>query len=398
MASVTTFGGALLPPFFPTGMTNDSVSDERRRATDAGVSRRGTLKAIGAASAGISTALAGCVGSAFGKSKTLTVDYHPYYSEAFSALVIRHGDLWERHLPDEYEVEWHAVLQGAPTVNRLISGQTDLGYMGDNPAIISAANEDTPIRVVGLSGYSMGQQGNLCVVRNGADVDSVEDLDGREVNVTQGTLSHRFLLTVLANEDVDVTIRDQDINTIVTNLREGSIDVAFGWEPSMSRVVNQAEAARYLFTGAEYDEPDLGALVMPDSLIEEEPEAAKGWLKAELEAKHVLATDEERALDLGMQEDDLSRDLERETVRATLYDNLEVNPDVDRQHFYTDFSSVEPARELLTESGPEFLLEEAGVIDRAPPADRFDADLLGEAIDELEDEVDWDPHRAGGST
>ena len=362
-----------------------------------GVSRRSALKTVAATGIGL-PALAGCLDGVTGDaSETLTVDYHPYYSEAFSALVIRHGELWETHLPDGYDVEWHAVLQGAPTVNRLISGQTDLGYMGDNPAIISAANEDTPLRVVGLSGYSMGQQGNLCVVRNGADVESVADLDGREVNVTQGTLSHRFLLTVLEEEDLDVTVRDQDINTIVTNLREGDIDVAFGWEPSMARVVTQAEAARYLFTGAEYDEPDLGAIVMPGSLIEERPEVAKGWLKAELEAKHVLETEPDRALDLGMEESELSRDLERETVRSTLYENLEVNPDVERLRFYTDFSAVEPARQLLTETGPEFLIEEAGVIDSTPSSDRFDTDLLAEAIEELEADVDWDPRRVGES-
>jgi NitT/TauT family transport system substrate-binding protein len=329
-------------------------------------------------------------------STSLTVDYHPYYSEAFSALVIRHGELWKKHLPDRYEeVEWHAVLQGAPTVNRLIAGQTDLGYMGDNPALIAAANEKTPLTIVSLSGYSRGQQGNLCVVQSDADVQGVADLDGKEVNVTKGTLSHRFLLTVLAQEDIDVTIRDQDINTIVTNLREGTIDVAFGWEPSMARVVTQADAGRYLFTGAAYDEPDLGALVMPDSLVETDPDAAKGWLKAELEAKHVLGTDPERALDLGLQEPDLARDLDRETVRATLYENLAVNPTVERQRFYSDFSAVDPAQELLTESGPEFLLEEAEVIDRRPPADRIDASLLQEAIEELDAAVDWDPHRAG---
>jgi len=381
----------------PWRTDDQSQRIDNRAEETTGVSRRSALKTVTAAGIGL-PALAGCLGGEIrDDSKTLTVDYHPYYSEAFSALVIRHGNLWENHLPDDYDVEWHAVLQGAPTVNRLISGQTDLGYMGDNPAIISAANEDTPLRVAGLSGYSMGQQGNLCVVRDGADVESAADLDGREVNVTQGTLSHRFLLTVIEEEDLDVTIRDQDINTIVTNLREGDIDIAFGWEPSMARVVTQAEAARYLFTGAEYDEPDLGAIVMPDSLIEERPEVAKGWLKAELEAKHVLETEPDRALDLGMEESELSRDLERETVRSTLYENLAVNPDVERLQFYTDFSAVEPARELLTETGPEFLLEEAGVIDDAPSIDRFGTDLLAEAIEELEADVDWDPRRVGES-
>ena len=356
------------------------------------ITRRTTLGAVGA---GLSVGLAGCAGSILGSEETFTVDYHPYYSQAFSALVIKHGELWRDHLPDGYDVNWHAVLQGAPTVNRLIAHETDLGYMGDNPAIIAASNEDTDISVVGMSGYSLGQQGLLCVTGPGADVTDPADLDGAEINVTQGTIAHRFLQTVVAAEDLDITVLDQDINSIVTNLREESVDIAFGWEPSMSRVVYQDEAAEYSFTGAAYDEPDLGALVVPDAVMDEHWDAAVGWLKAELEAKHILAEDPERALDYGLEEEELSRDLDRDTVEQALYEPVPVNSDVPRQEFVTDFSEIDLATDLLTERGPAFLRDEVEVIDREPPQDRFNTELIAAAVDELSDEVDWNPHRAG---
>lgn len=373
-------------------MYQPESSLDRRPNDRRAITRRATLATVGA---GVSAGLAGCVGSVFGNEETFTVDYHPYYSQAFSALVIKHGELWRDHLPDEYDVNWHAVLQGAPTVNRLISHETDLGYMGDNPAIIAAANEDTDISVVGLSGYSLGQQGLLCVAGPNSAVETPADLDGLDVNVTQGTIAHRFLQTVVAAEGIDVNVRDQDINSIVSNLREESIDIAFGWEPSIARVVYQDEAAEYLFSGAAYDEPDLGALVVPDAVLDDHWDAAVGWFKAELEAKHILANDRERALDYGLEEEELSRDLDRDTVERSLYEPVPVNDNEVRLEFVTDFSEIDLATELLTERGPAFLREEVEVIDREPSADRFNTELVAAAVDELADEVDWNPHRAG---
>ncbi|WP_245998375.1 substrate-binding domain-containing protein [Halalkalicoccus subterraneus] len=131
---------------------------------------------------------------------------------------------------------------------------------------------------------------------------------------------------------------------------------------------------------------------MLDSLVEEHPEAAKGWLKAELEAKHIMATQPERAVDLIKQEGQL-RAYDRETVRATLYENLDVSSDVQRLLFYTDYEAVDPANRLFKERAPEFLYENQEVIPQLPPEERYRIDLLREAVEELRSEVDWNPLR-----
>ena len=379
----------------------DSTSRNRPRAGEsdgAGVSRRRLLQGSGALG---TSALAGCTGNgilggalAGFDDQAFIVGYQPFYTESWSALVIRHAGLAEKYLPEEYSVaSWEVALQGAVVGNKMISEQNDIGYTGDMPTITAIANDETPIDMVAMAGFSAGQQCNLCFVPNGTDIEEPQDLDGREIGVTTGACTHRFLLEAVQEEGISPEFSDQGMQTIVTNIREGNIPAGAGWEPSPSRSVIQEGAAEYLFTGAEYDAYDAAGLLMLDSLVENHPEAAKGWLKAELEAKHIMATDPERTIDLIQQEGQL-RDYERDTLHAVLYENIDVNPDVERMLFYTDYEAVDEAERLMKQEAPEFLSEEQGVISGVPPDDRYRTEPLQEAIDELEDDgVDWDPLR-----
>ncbi|ADJ13429.1 ABC transporter substrate-binding protein [Halalkalicoccus jeotgali] len=380
----------------------DTDTRELRRQTGesadkTGVSRRRLLQASGVLGA---SALAGCTetgvlggtAAAFDE-KSFIVGYQPFYTESWSALVIRHAGLAEKHLPEEYSVgSWEVALQGAVIGNKMISTQNDIGYTGDMPSITALANEETKIDLVAMAGFSKGQQCNLCFVPSGSSVSEPADLDGREVGVTTGSCTHRFILEVMDQEGIQPDLSDQGMATISTNVREGNIPVGVGWEPAVARSVIQQDAAEYAFTGASYDLYDAAGLLMLDSLVEDHPEAAKGWLKAELEAKHIMATDPERTMDLITQEGQL-RGYDRETLRATLYENLDVGSGAQRLLFYTDYEAIDTANRLFKERAPEFLYENQGVIPRLPPEERYRVDLLREAIEELRAEADWNPLR-----
>lgn len=379
-------------------MTEPSRTARAAEPNDgSGIGRRSLLRAGGVLGA---SALAGCTetgvlggtAAAFDE-KSFIVGYQPFYTESWSALVIRHAGLAEKHLPDDYSVgSWEVALQGAVIGNKMISTQNDIGYTGDMPSITAIANTETPIDLVAMAGFSQGQQCNLCFVPTGSEVSEPADLDGREVGVTTGSCTHRFILQVMEQEGIQPNLSDQGMATISTNIREGNIPVGVGWEPAVARSVIQQDAAKYAFTGATYDLYDAAGLLMLNSLVEEHPEAAKGWLKAELEAKHIMATDPERTVDLIKQEGQL-RAYDRETVRATLYENLDVSPDVERLLFYTDYEAVDPANRLFKERAPEFLYENQEVIPRLPPEERYRIGPLREAVEELRTEVEWNPLR-----
>lgn len=354
------------------------------------VTRRQLLQASSVLGA---SALAGCGGVVGGfDDESLIIGYQPFYAEAWSALLIRHGELWEAHLPDEYDVaDWEVALQGAVIGNKMIAEQNDIGYTGDMPTITAIANENTPIDVVAIAGFSEGQQCNLCFSPAEAGIEGPADLDDLPTGLTTGTCTHRFLLEMALEEGIEPDIQDQDMNTITTNVRQGNLTAGLGWEPAVARSVTQEAEAEYVFTGADYSANDAAGILMLDSLIEEHPEAAKGWLKAELEAKHIMATDEERTLDL-IQEEGQLRDYERETLRASLYEDLDVS-DVARMEFYTDFEAVEAADLLLKQEAPEFLFESQEAISQLPSEERYRADVLHEATEELDEEVEWEVRR-----
>ncbi|QLH81736.1 ABC transporter substrate-binding protein [Halosimplex pelagicum] len=366
--------------------TRDRSADGPRR----GRSRR---RFIGTALAGAGAALSGCSGVLGGGSSTsLTIGYQPFGTPYWSELVVKHGELIEKYtdeLSGSYEVSWQSALQGSIIGNRMISGENQAGYNGDMPTILALANDDRPINMVGLSGWSMGQQCNVVITPKDSDIEGPADLDGADVGATTGACSHRFLLSLQEYEDISVNLVDQDVNTILANVGTGDLDAGVMWEPNPTMGVVQQDVARWVVTGAPYDDPDIGALTMNQSLIDEDYEAAKAIMKAELEAKHVMKTDEEQTLDLIKEEEDLA-DYERATVEAALFENISVNPDTPKMHFATDLRQIEPARTLLEETAPQFLLDQ-GSIEQLPGEERFHFDLLDEAASELAESVDWDP-------
>jgi ABC-type nitrate/sulfonate/bicarbonate transport system substrate-binding protein len=355
--------------------------DHHGRPTEASTasSRRQLLRGAAIAGTGL---FAGCLGSASPAGRALTIGYQPYYAEAWSALVIKNGGLAEKHLPEGYSVKsWDSALQGSIVGTRLIAGKNQVGYTGDMPTITAIANDDTPISAVGTAGFSQGQQCNLAVVPKNSPLTKPAGMAGNDVAVTTGSCTHRFYLNVIEQLGIDPALIDNSIGNITAEIRQGSLPVGFGWEPSMARMVFQENEARYLLTGAEFNTVDAAGIIMPDSLIENDREAAVGWLKAELEAKRIMATQPERTLDLVAQEGDLSS-YERSTLRASLYRTLGLTDGVNRLELITDYRTVPQAERLLKRSGPQFLTEQ-GAIDEVPAANRYKAELVAQAAGEL---------------
>lgn len=363
-------------------------TEARTAGTNSRPSRRAFLGSSAAVGAGL---LAGCLGAgASTGGRELTIGYQPFYAQAWSAVVIKNGGLAEESLPSGYSVKnWDSALQGSIVGTRMISGKNQIGYAGDMPTITTIANDRTPIDVVGTAGYSRGQQCNLAFVPNGSPIRTAKQIANNEVHMTTGTCTHRFYLNMIRRVGIDPPLVDAGMGNILAQIRQGAISVGFGWEPSMARAVIQEDAARYLISGAQYisgpnqapDVVDAAGILMLNSLVENDREAAIGWLKAELEAKRIMATQPERTLDLVSQEGDLST-YDRSTLHACLYENLPINPNVNRLEFLTDYAAIDPANRLLREKGPQFLKNQ-GAITEIPPPRRYKPQLTQQAAEEL---------------
>jgi NitT/TauT family transport system substrate-binding protein len=227
----------------------------------------------------------------------ITYGYHPYWTGGWTGVVIKQKELWKKYLPAGSKVNFEAHLTGPPMVNAMLANKMQLGCMGDMPSYIATTKKrQGDIRLVSTNMISAGQNCNLLVVRPDApDFASSEEalqwLNDKNVAVHRGTCANRFLASILESNDVTPkNLQYMTIEVIASSFEAGKLDAATMWEPHARKVVEHGHA-KYAATGAPYGEWDANFTLMRQDFIEEHPEAAKGWMMAEIEALQIMRDD-----------------------------------------------------------------------------------------------------------
>lgn len=227
----------------------------------------------------------------------LVVGYQPYYSEAWSGIVVNGLGLWKKHLPEGSTVEFQIGLQGSVIVNAMLADKQQIGYLGDTPAIVAATKRDVAdLRIVAHIGASQDQC-NVFFVRNDAPqfasaLEAIRWLDGKTVAVPKGSCTDRFARAVFAKQKIQPKeYLNQSVELITSGFRAKKLDAAVIWEPTGSRLVAEG-LARRIASGKDVDEGDGAFIDMRADLIEQRPDVVTGWLRAELEAEEFIANPE----------------------------------------------------------------------------------------------------------
>jgi len=229
-----------------------------------------------------------------GEPIDLVIGYQPYYTEAWSGVVMRDQKFFEKYLPKGSTVKFEIGLQGSVIVNAMLAGKQHIGYMGDMPAIVSTTKERVaPISIVATVGLGYDQCNVLLTRLSAPDFanskEAIQWLDGKTVAVPKGACTDRFARAVFLKENIKPSsYLNQNIEVITSGFRAGKLDAAAIWEPTASRLVLEGLAKR-VASGASVDENDGGFLAMRGDLIEQRPDVVKAWLNAELDAQLMMA-------------------------------------------------------------------------------------------------------------
>jgi len=229
-----------------------------------------------------------------GEPVNLIIGYQPYYTEAWSGVVMRDQKFYEKYLPKGSTVEFSVGLQGGIIVNAMLAGKQHIGYMGDMPAIVSTTKQKVAdIRIVATAGLGTDQCNIFLSKMDAPDFSSAKEaiawLDGKQVAVPKGACTDRFALAVFEKEGVKpASYLNQNIEVITSGFRAGKLDAAAIWEPTASRLVAEGLAKR-IASGASIDENDGGFIAMRGDLIKQRPDVVKAWLNAELDAQLMMA-------------------------------------------------------------------------------------------------------------
>jgi len=134
-----------------------------------------------------------------GDPVNLVVGYQPYYTEAWSGVVMKGLKLYEKYLPEGSTVEFQIGLQGGIIVNAMLAGKQHIGYMGDMPAIVATTKEKVAdIRIVATAGLGSDQCNNMLVRTDAPEFGSADEaiqwMNGKIVAVPKGACTDRFAL------------------------------------------------------------------------------------------------------------------------------------------------------------------------------------------------------------
>lgn len=233
------------------------------------------------------------VGAA-GGAVHLTVGYQPYYTEAWSGVVLRGKEFWKKYLPKGSTVDFQVGLQGSIIVSQMLAGKQQIGYAGDMPAIVGVSKRSTrDLRIFATLGLSQDQCGVFLTRPDAPNFagqrDALAWFNGKTVATPQGSCADRIAQATFDAVGVKPNAYlNQSIEVITSSFQNHTIDAAVIWEPTASKLVN-AGLAKRVASGALADQHDGAFLVMDKEFADKHPDAAKGWLKAELDAQRFLA-------------------------------------------------------------------------------------------------------------
>lgn len=228
-----------------------------------------------------------------GPPLTITSNYWLAWTGAWDTVVMKETKLWEQWLPKGTKIEWRRNLQGPPVITDLLANKQQIGYIGDNPSIVSTTKREIhPLHIVGINAMSPSRMCGLLLVRKDAPNFSSTDeafawLRGKVVGVPKGSCADRLGQVMLKARGVDVTWQQMQAEVIVTSLQASKVDAAVVYEPHASKAVFDGYA-RYAISSAGFNESDANTIVMRGDFVEKNRAAAVAWLKANIQALYFL--------------------------------------------------------------------------------------------------------------
>lgn len=216
------------------------------------------------------------------------------------------GHLWTADMNDifaQYDLDVEPVPfgSGPPLAQALSGGSVDVAIMG---AVIS----NIPSRGVGTVFLVNNiEAGTAAIfVQGDSGIETVADLEGRDIATTQGTTAHVMLATALQDAGLDpyaAQIVNMDMPSATSAFISGAVPAVALWWPFDAQVREQRPEARVLATAGDYfpDAAIMGGWVANSNYYDDNREVLVRLASAWLDANEIIETDTENAL-LALQE------------------------------------------------------------------------------------------------
>ena len=223
--------------------------------------------------------------------------YFPNLTHAPALIGISRGD-FQRELGATADLKATAFNAGPEAMEALLANAIDVSYVGPGPAINTyLKSHGKVLRVIG--GACDG--GAALVAREGSNIRSIRDLDGRRVAVPQlGGTQDISLRHFLAGQNLQTLDKGGSVEVLpikspdtLALMKRGEIDAAWMPEPWVTRLIHESNAKLVI------DERDLWparhfpttVLVARTDFLKAHPEQIAAILRAHSAAVKFLSSD-----------------------------------------------------------------------------------------------------------
>jgi|HubBroStandDraft_6_1064221.scaffolds.fasta_scaffold372911_1 NitT/TauT family transport system substrate-binding protein len=321
----------------------------------------------------------------------LVIGYQPYFTGAWSGVVVKQRELWKKYLPPGSTVDWEVGLQGSVITNNMLAGKYQMGYVGDMPAVVATTKRSqADIRIISLTDFS-NQQCDMFVVRPDAPqfktaLEAVKWMDGKRIAVPKGSCSDRFAQEIFKRTNVKPSdYLNESIEVIATNLRAGNLDGAVIWEPNVAHagLAVGNKTARLVSTGADWGQRDGAVIMVSKDYLDHNLSTVVAMLKADIDAQRFMVSGyPKNACDVADAFVSDATGFDKKEAWFALYGKVPL-PDSSGHaiRFQAHLAFDQPVREFLKASS-DFLLA-ANIISSPMPDDAIVDGPLRQAMREL---------------
>lgn len=133
------------------------------------------------------------------------------------------------------KIDWRRFNSGPEVVTAIASGDVQIGNLGSSP-LAAAASRNLPIVAFLVSGQI--NTAEALVVRNGAGINSPQDLVGKTIATPFVSTSHYSLLGALKHWGLEGKVKVINLQPaeIAAAWKRGDIDGAFVWSPALGDI------------------------------------------------------------------------------------------------------------------------------------------------------------------
>lgn len=171
-------------------------------------------------------------------------------------------------------------FQAGDIRNAMISKDIDFAMLGSSSAILGVAN-GMDVQLVWV--HEVLGSAEQLVAREGSGIKTIQDLKGKKVATPFTSTAHYSLLNALklnGIDEADVTLLDMQMPDIYAAWQRGDIDAAYGWEPTLSKLL---ESGTSLLTSADLAAQGVitaNVEIVRSEFAQQYPQLVAGYIRA----------------------------------------------------------------------------------------------------------------------